>query len=243
MNEENKATNAGPKTNFLLGFFSGMALIALIAFFALVAIVFGNKQEVNLAAQAQPTADAPQAQAAPTEEPAAAAVPAIDGDDYVFGNKNADVVIIEYTDFECPFCARHFETAQQIKKEYGNKIAFVTRHFPLSFHPSAQKAAEASECAGDQGKFWEMYEELFALNTAGTMSVAEFKASAKSLGLNTSKFNKCLDNGTFAEKVKSQQAGGGLAGVSGTPATFINGQFISGALPFENFKSIIDSLL
>ena len=234
-----KKVKDSSKTNFFLGFFSGMALLSVVAFFILLVIVFGNRQEVDLAAQA---GDPPAA-----EEPAAeqqfSKVTPIKDSEYVYGDKNAKVQIIEYTDFECPYCSRHYATAKQIKAEYGNKIAFVTRHFPLSFHPEAQKAAEASECAGEQGKYWEMYDKIFEANLAGDMSVAKWKAAAKSIGLNASKFNGCLDDGKYAKKVTDDMASGAAAGVTGTPATFINGELVSGAVPFSNFKQIIDNLL
>ena len=227
------------KTNFFLGFFSGMALLSVVAFFILLIIVFGNRQEVDLAAQAEGQ-DLPEP---PAAEQQFSAVTPIQDSEYVFGDKNAKVQIIEYTDFECPFCSRHYATAKQIKSDYGNKIAFVTRHFPLSFHPEAQKAAEASECAGEQGKYWQMYDKIFEANLAGNMNVAKWKAEAKSLGLNSSKFDSCLDDGKYAKKVADDMASGAAAGVTGTPATFINGELVSGAVPFANFKQIIDNLL
>ncbi|NQT49109.1 DsbA family protein [Candidatus Kuenenbacteria bacterium] len=241
MTEEHtpRKANSATKTNFFMGFFAGMALLSVIAFFVLLIVVFSNKQPVDLAANAQPD----EVVNDDVQEPTASPVPPIDSEDYVFGNKDAKVVLIEYTDFECPFCARHYETAKQIKATYGNKIAFVTRHFPLSFHQNAQKASEASECAGEQGKFWEMYDKIFEANLVSDMSVTKWKSVAKALGLNTTKFDTCLDSGQYASKISKQMNEGGAAGVSGTPATFVNGQLISGALPFEQFKGLIDGLL
>lgn len=236
MSDETKCTS---RTNFFLGFFSGMALLSVIAFFVLMILVFSNKQSTPLAGDTEkPVAEEPAA-----EEPTASPVPAISDSDYVFGDKNAKVVLIEYTDFECPFCAKHYDTAKKIKETYGNKIAFVTRHFPLSFHAEAQKAAEAAECAGEQGKFWQMYDYIFAANKAKDMSVDKWKAGAKKLGLSTAKFNDCLDTGKYAQKIADSANGGAAAGVDGTPATFVNGELVSGALPFEQFKSMIDGLL
>ena len=227
------------KTNFFLGFFSGMALLSVIAFFVLMILVFSDKQSSPVVAKA----DEPAAEEPAAEEPAASPVPAISDSDYVFGDKNAKVVLIEYTDFECPFCAKHYDTAKKIKETYGNKIAFVTRHFPLSFHAEAQKAAEATECAGEQGKFWQMYDYVFAANKSADMSVEKWKAGAKKLGLNTAKFNDCLDTSKYAQKIADSANGGAAAGVDGTPATFVNGELVSGALPFEQFKGMIDGLL
>lgn len=238
MSEEQKS-NPAAKTNFLLGFFSGIALISVVAFFVLLIVVFSNKQAVDLGAKAEEK-DKP---AAEKQEPQAASVPAVSDADYYVGNKNAKVVLIEYTDFECPFCLKHFETMKKIKDTYGDKIKVVARHFPLSFHVNAEKAAEAAECAGEQGKFWPMYDALFAANAAKNMSVVQWKNEAKKIGLNTTKFNECLDSGKYANKIASEIASGSAAGVDGTPATFINGQLVSGALPFEQFKTIIDGLL
>jgi protein-disulfide isomerase len=233
-------TQKTSKANFFLGFFIGMAAISVVGFITMLIIVFGQGQSVDLAAEAAGGAEQQQQQ---QQQPDYDPVPPINNDDYVFGKKDAKVVIIEYTDFECPYCARHYDTAKKIKETYGNKIAFVTRNYPLSFHPQAQKAAEASECAGEQGKFWQMYDVLFEANKAKNMSVDTWKAEAKKMGLNTKKFNDCLDSGKYAEKVADEMEAGAYAGVSGTPATFINGELISGALPFETFKQIIDQLL
>lgn len=236
------------KINFLLGLFVGMAAISAIGFFALLIIVFSKGQPVNLAVKAADTEQAAptnngQAPADQAPQQAVGPVPGITADDHVQGGKNAKVVLIEYTDFECPYCSKHYDTTSQIMKTYGDKVKFVVRNFPLSFHANAQKAAEASECASEQGKFWQMYDALFAANKAGTMSVDKWKAEAKTLGLNTTQFNNCLDSGKYADKVSQQAAGGGSAGVDGTPATFVNGQLVSGALPFDTFKTQIDKLL
>ncbi len=231
---------SGEKTNFFLGFFSGMALLAVVAFFVLLIMVFVGKQPVDLAVNAEDnTALAAEEQQAPEAAP----VPPVTDADYFIGGKNAKVVLIEYTDFECPYCLRHHDTAKQIRETYGDKIKFVGRNFPLSFHPESQKAAEAVECAGEQGKYWQMYDAAFAANEAGEMGVEKWKSEAVKLGLNASKFNDCLDSGKTVSKIDEQMASASAAGVDGTPATFVNGQLVSGALPFESFKQIIDGLL
>lgn len=228
------------KNNFWLGFFVGLAVVSVICFLGLLIFVFSQGESVDLAEQVQ----AEQADTQPSgQEAQAAPVPPITDDDYIKGSKDAKVVLIEYSDFECPYCARHTETIKQIEKEYGNQVAIVFRNFPLSFHEHAQKAAEAAECAGEQGKFWQMHDKLFELNTAQDMGVEQFKAAAKEIGLNTGDFDSCLDSGRTASNIAKDMAGGQQAGVTGTPGTFINGQLASGALPFEQFKSIIDQLL
>lgn len=165
-------------------------------------------------------------------------------DDAVLGNKNAPITIIEFSDYECPFCARfHTETFGQIKSKYidTGKVKFIYRDFPLSFHQNAQKAAEASECADDQGKFWQMHEKLFTDGVAG--GVATFKQYAQQIGLDMAKFNTCLDSGKTAGEISADTSDGSAAGVSGTPGFFINGQKLVGAQPFSVFDQAIQAEL
>jgi len=165
-------------------------------------------------------------------------------DDAFIGDENAPVEIIEFSDFECPFCARFFsQTLDQINTEYieTGKARLVYRDFPLSIHPQAQKAAEAAECAGEQGKFFDMHDKMFENGVSG--GVGLFKRYAQEIGLNQDDFDECLDSGKMAEEVQKDFTDGQKAGVSGTPAFFINGQMISGAQPFSVFKQAIDSAL
>jgi protein-disulfide isomerase len=162
--------------------------------------------------------------------------------DHVRGDFNAPITLVEFSDFECPFCARHYPTLKKILEDYKGKVRLVYKHFPLSFHPNAQKAAEASECADEQGKFWEYHDKLFE-NFQNGYSLEKFKQWAKELGLDTKKFNDCLDSGKYAKKVQEDYQEGVQKGVNGTPTTFVNGQPISGALPYDSFKEIIDSIL
>lgn len=163
-------------------------------------------------------------------------------DDHVRGDFNAPITLVEFSDFECPFCVRHYPTMNKILDDYKGKVRLVYKHFPLGFHPNAQKAAEASECADEQGKFWEYHDKLFE-NQATGYSLEKFKQWAKDLGLNSQKFNDCLDSGKYTSKVQKDYQDGLQKGVQGTPATFVNGQLVSGALPYDNFKQIINSVL
>jgi len=165
-------------------------------------------------------------------------------DDAVKGSEDAPVTIIEFSDFECPFCGRFYrDTLPLIKKNYieTGKVKLIYRDFPLSFHANAQKAAEAAECAKDQRKFWEMHDKLFDEGVKG--GVESFKQYAKDLNLNMEEFNECLDSGKKANEVKADFIAGGEAGVRGTPAFFINGRLVSGAQPYSVFKQIIDEEL
>ena len=157
------------------------------------------------------------------------------------GPKDAPVKIIEFTDYQCPFCGRARPTINQILDAYKGKVRYTLRDFPLSFHQDSHKAHEAAHCAGEQGKYWEMNHKLFASQQA--IKVEDLKKYAGEIKLNQKKFDECLDSGKFSEKVNQNQAYGETVGVSGTPAFFINGRMISGARPFENFKSIIDDEL
>ena len=162
--------------------------------------------------------------------------------DNVRGKFNAPITLVEYSDFECPFCGKIYPTFKKLLADYSGKVRLVYKHFPLSFHPNAQKAAESAECASEQGKFWEYHDKIFE-NQSGGFSLSNFKQWAEDLNLDVNKFNDCLDSGKYASKVQADQADGQNRGVQGTPATFVNGQLVSGAVPYENFKSIIDQLL
>lgn len=176
----------------------------------------------------------------PLEAPAIAQFD-ITKNDHIRGNFDSPITLVEFSCFECPFSARHNPTLIKILDDYKGKVRLVYKHFPLGFHPNAQKAAEASECADEQGKFWEYHDKLFENFQLG-YSIENFKQWAKDLGLNSGKFNDCLDSGKFAQKVQADFQEGSAKGVNGTPATFINGQLVSGALPFDSFKQTIDSL-
>jgi protein-disulfide isomerase len=157
------------------------------------------------------------------------------------GPENAPITIVEFSDFQCPFCSRVNPTLAQVQQKYGDKVRIVFRQFPLSFHQQAQKAAEASLCAHEQGKFWEMHDALFANQQA--LGVDQLKSQATQLGLSADAFNSCLDSGKYADQVAQDLKEGSAAGVSGTPAMFVNGRFISGAVPFEQIAPVIDDEL
>jgi protein-disulfide isomerase len=156
------------------------------------------------------------------------------------GGKTAKVTIVEFADFECPYCARAHETVMAVLKAYGDKVRIVFRHYPLSFHPKAPKAAEATACADEQGKFWEMHDALFE---SQELDEEALKLQAKQVGVDEAKFATCLSSGRTMPLVKRDMAAGQQAGVNGTPAFFINGFMISGAQPEEAFRKIIDAEL
>ncbi len=157
------------------------------------------------------------------------------------GPESAPVTIVEFSDFQCPFCGKAKTTVDEVVKSYGDKVRLVFRHYPLPFHENAPKAAEAAACAQDQNKFWEYHDVLFANQQA--LKVEDLKKHAADLGLDAARFNECLDSGKKADLIKKDKDAGEKVGVSGTPAFFINGIALSGAVPADDFKSIIDSEL
>ena len=165
-------------------------------------------------------------------------------DDPVLGDKNAPVTIIEFSDYQCPFCGRFYQqTLPQIEENYikTGKAKLVFRDFPLGFHQYAQKAAEAAEAAGAQGKYWEMHNKLFENQEA--LTINDLKGYAADLGLDTAKFNQELDSGKYTKEVQKDLADGSAAGVSGTPSFFINGVNIVGAQPYAAFEQAIEAAL
>lgn len=231
-------------TTFFLGMFYGQ-LRALNG-----GAVLGSDANNQPAAQAgtpnQPAAPGNEAPVALTdsqferllEDPAA-----------VKGDPDAPVTIVEFTDYQCTFCKRHFdETDPQIQADYVDtgQVRYVIRDLPLSFHANAAKAAEAARCAGDQDQYWEMHDALFANQDAwANLSdpTSAFSGYAQELGLNTGNFDNCLNSGTHAQAVQDDLALAQELGASGTPTFFINGNQLVGAQPLASFQAVIDSEL
>lgn len=157
------------------------------------------------------------------------------------GPETAPITIVEFTDYQCPFCGKARPTLDKIFASYPDKVRHVLKDYPLSFHKNARKAHEAAYCAGDQGKYWEMYKLLFENQSA--LTVNDLKRYAANLGLDTAMFNKCLDEGVNEKKVTENIIEARIAGVVGTPSFFINGIMVSGARPYSDFKEIIDNEL
>jgi protein-disulfide isomerase len=157
------------------------------------------------------------------------------------GPNNAPITLVEFSDFQCPFCGRAHDTVEQVMQSYAGKVRLVFRHFPLEFHKNAEKAAEASMCANEQGKFWEYHDVLF--KNQQTLEVDQLKTHATEVGLDGNTFAACLDSGKYKKTVEEDTAAGQKVGVSGTPAFFINGVMLSGAQPFDEFKKVIDQEL
>jgi protein-disulfide isomerase len=180
--------------------------------------------------------------------------PKVTDRDHVRGDKDAVITMIEYSDYECPFCKSFHPTMQQVLEEYKGKVKWVYRHYPLSFHANAQKQAEAAECIYEQGgdeAFWKYTDLLYERTTSNGTGFALDKlgALAAEVGVDQDSFQTCLDDGKYAKAVTDDQDGGQRAGIQGTPGTIIvntktgKTKLIPGALPFTSVKPMIDELL
>ncbi|MFA5871346.1 MAG: DsbA family protein [Parcubacteria group bacterium] len=171
--------------------------------------------------------------------------PTVSDDDAQVGPKDAKVKVVLFSDFQCPYCKTFYDTYKQAINEYKDRVLFVFKHVPLDFHKQAMNAAMAGECAQEQGKFWEMSDKLYATqadwgNTDGT---AKFKTYAAQLGLNTAKFNQCMDESKYKDQIAADQAQAQEFGISGTPSFFVNDQFFGGVVSYEELKQSIDAQL
>src|SRR5262245_7838380 len=156
------------------------------------------------------------------------------------GPEAAPVTIVEFSDYECPFCKRAEPTVKKVLETYGDKVRLVYRNYPLEFHATARPAAEASACAADQGRFWEVHDKMFA---TCDLHDAKLKSLAGEVGLDQAKFDECFAKKQFKADIDKDMADASSVGVTGTPAFFINGRMLSGAQPFEKFKEVIDEEL
>jgi protein-disulfide isomerase len=157
------------------------------------------------------------------------------------GSPEALVTMVEFSDYQCPFCSRAHNTVKQLQEQYGAKLRVVMKHNPLPFHDRAKPAALAAMAAGEQGKFWEMHDKMFA--NQQSLQDADLEKYASELGLNVEKWKQDLKSPKFEAQIQKEQALAGSIGASGTPAFFINGMKISGAQPIDNFKRVIDQEL
>lgn len=168
----------------------------------------------------------------------------INQNDVILGNPEAPVTLIEYSDYQCPFCQKFFkETEPLIRKNYieTGKVKMVYRDFPLPGHPYAEPAAEAANCAKDQGKFWAYHDAIF--QKQNELPTLDYLKLANELGLDTNQFKKCLGDQKYKDKIKKDYEGGASIGVNGTPTFFINGKQIIGAQPYSVFEKAIEEAL
>jgi len=164
-----------------------------------------------------------------------------DGDPSI-GPADAPVTIVEFSDYQCPYCKSWYDqTYDQLMANYPGKIRFVYRDLPLPMHPEAIPAAEAADCAGEQGAYWKYHDALFSGQY--TLGRTAYEKYAADLGLDTTAFSTCLDDHRYQAEVKANAADAARLGLTGTPSFVINGRILIGALPFEDFKAVIDEEL
>ena len=154
----------------------------------------------------------------------------------VLGSRNAPVVLVEFADYQCPYCQKVHGELEKLQKEFGDNLAIVYKDYPLPMHPFAEKAAEAARCAGVQGKFWEFHDKLFEDKK---LEPADLKQQASALQLNTTQFDACLDSGSEAAAVQKDAAEGKRLGLTGTPSFFANGHFFSGAVTYDTLRDMV----
>ncbi len=214
---------------FLKGLLTGLAIIALIG----AGFLIGQNKNV---ASVNPSLNESSQKKETTKEIE------ISSDDNIKGDVSAAIIIVEFSDFQCPFCLRFHQTMLQIMNDYPDKVTWVYRHFPLdSIHSQARPAAEASECAAEQDKFWEFSDGLF--KNQSELGLNLYKELALELGLNEIQFEDCISSRKYKDKIEADLQQGIAAGVTGTPGSFLNNQSLGGAIPYESLKSIIDQIL
>jgi protein-disulfide isomerase len=246
-------------SSFMAFLNNNFSLILLVGIFFILGFIAGSlwtENQLNkggaLKAGTQVAQD-PTAPAGPTEADLKK-MPQVTKDDHIKGNMNAKIVLVEYSDYECPFCNRFHPTMEQVVKEYGDKVAWVFRQYPLPFHPRAQISAETSECVaklGGNDAFWKFTDAAFtdvaAKGAEVVLSDAGLKQLATNAGVNGDKVMDCVKSGEMTQKVTKSVSDGSAAGISGTPGTIIVAgdkyELIPGALPFEQVKAQIDALL
>jgi protein-disulfide isomerase len=161
--------------------------------------------------------------------------------DYIWGNREAKIQLVVYSDFSCEYCREYFNEIKQFSTDHFDKLAVVWRHFPLNKKSESANAANAAECAGAQGKFWEMAELIY--NNQENLSLNFYYNQAEEIGLEKEKFKRCLDSREFQAKIDSQYAEGIAKGVEGTPTSFLNGRRLLGALPYYDLSQLIEPLI
>jgi len=157
------------------------------------------------------------------------------------GSRSAPVMVVEFADFQCPYCKQLEPQLEKLKSEFGDKIAIAFKDFPLPAHVNAQKLAEVADCAGEQGKYWDFHDYLF--NDMKEFDLAQLKDRAKSLSLDSAKFNSCVDTDAEASKIKQDVAEGTRLSITGTPTLFINGRYLSGSTKYETLRDMVQEEL
>lgn len=216
-----------------------------------LAIYFGNGKASTQQIATNPQGANQPAKPGQPPQPTVGDMRPVSDQDHVRGAVNAKVTVIEYSDLECPFCKRFHPTMQQLLREYPNDVRWVYRHAPLAqLHSKAQKEAEATECAGEQGKFWEMTDKIFEVTPANDgLNLADLPKLAQQVGVaNAPQFQSCLDSGKYAQHVQDDLADAQTAGMQGTPYSVVltaSGEKLplSGAQPYSAVKQLVEQAL
>lgn len=250
MSSENQGVfTISSKSAFIFGIVAGLLLMGTVGF---VILLSGKNQDSEGTVKSAQEAVI-NTNTNPTNQKTDLAAPSagtkvtvsVDDSDHIRGNKNAPVTIVEYSDYECPYCSRFHPTMEKVMEDYGDQVRWVYKHFPLdSLHPEARPAALASECANELGgndAFWSFTDAMF--KNQANLGDELYKQTASDLGLDSAKFEECYSSKKYANRVQEDQQEGQSLGVQGTPASFVNGIMVSGAVPYESLKQTIDSEL
>lgn len=245
-----------PKASFFMGLGAGFFVICTIGFFVLLGVLLTDKNDTPSSAQANvatPPVVAPSAdKQAPTEPTAPISIKGLQKDDHVYGDVNAPITLVVFSDTECPFCKRFHPTMKQVVDNYKGKVNLVYRHFPLAqLHSKAPKEAEATECAAELGGnagFWKYLDRMMEITPSNDgLDAAKLPEIAKEVGLDQKKFEECYASGRHASKVQAQYNEGLAAGAQGTPyGVILAGDQkipVPGAVPLEQIKATIDPLI
>lgn len=256
MDEENKLSeekrkffDVPAKTAFIMGVLVGVSVISVIGLLLVLTkpefgLTKGTSNTNKTAATANANTNVANTNTAQPTAPTKVNL-AIQDTDHVLGDKNAPVKIFEFSDIQCPYCGQYHPNIEKLVADYGDKIALIFKNFPLSsMHPEAQPAAEAAECVADLAGTEKYYEYLSTLfENQSSLGQDYYLQTAKGLGVNETKFKDCLASDKTLTKIQNDYQEGINAGVNGTPATFINGQLATGAVPYEDLKAFVDSIL
>jgi len=236
--EKSFFSNFNSQTSFWFGLIIGVLLICAVGFFVLLgAFLDDDAVKVNQNTNLNQPVNVNLAPSAGAEN-----LKPLTEQDHIRGDLKAPVVMVEFSDYQCPYCAQAWATLRQLVDDYQGQVAWVYKHLPLdSLHPYARAAAEASECAAEQDKFWDYTDSLYA--NQDLISPDYLKSLAGELGLNLNQFLDCQDSGKYRQKVEADEQEALAAGVTGTPGIYINGILIKGAVPYGSFKQVIDSFL
>ncbi len=218
------------KMNFFLRMSTGIAIVVLIGFFVAMGMYF-NKGE-NLPTATLPTSVSNEEDGKTTT---------VSAGNNIKGNPDAPITIIEFSDFQCPFSKRFYITLNQILDEYPYQVNWAYRHLPSNFHPEARLAAEASECAAEQGKFWEFAEKLFEDQTKLGKSL--YQELATDLELNMEQFNSCVASRKYEDKIEADYQDAIKMEIQKIPASFVNGELVLEAVPYETLKTVVEQAL